>query len=184
MALLGLVAPAGNGKTKAAKYLAKAYGMKRLHAGDPVKKAVRAAYGLSKADVTDDNLKDSPNHAQLGGLKPRDVLDAHGGAVMNTSPRATAMQLHKRIMKAQAKGQHVVVEGVRQPAEAALIKSMGGHLIGVDGGKAPADDKQMEQSAASIVTDHMVSATAEGGKAKKAAMRAGLDAVMAKCMGY
>jgi dephospho-CoA kinase len=63
--LIGLMAPAGSGKSRASNHLKKRYGFERIHAGQPIKDAMRLGFGLDKAAV-DGGRKDLP-HIKLGG---------------------------------------------------------------------------------------------------------------------
>jgi dephospho-CoA kinase len=174
--LLGVMAPAGSGKSKAGKHLRRAYGFKRLHAGAPVKQAMRAGFALSK-DAVDGGGKEKPN-MQLGGIAPRPVMEHVSEAVATHAPKATALALHPKIMKAMSAGRHVVVDGVRQQAEAALIHKMGGRLVAIDTGKSPDPAKPMDLLQAALVADHVVSAPS----GKKKELKAAVDALMHKLM--
>src|SRR5579884_388227 len=161
--LLGVMAPAGSGKSKAAKHLVKRYGFTRLHAGAPVKEAMRRGFGLDKAAV-DGGRKDLP-HIKLGGARPRAVMEPISDALAAHAPGATAIALRPKLMRALSKGRDVVVDGIRQPAEAELIHKLGGKLVAIDTGKSPDPDKQMDLRQAKIVADHMV--RAPGGKKER-----------------
>jgi hypothetical protein len=173
--LLGVMAPAGSGKSKASKHLKKRYGFTRLHAGQPVKEAFRQAFGLDRAAV-DGKRKDVP-HIRLGGAAPRAVMEPFSEALAEKAPQATAVALRPRLMRALSQGRDVVVDGVRQQAEADLIHRHGGKLIAIDTGKSPDPAKPMDLRQAQIVADHVVHA--RGGKTE---LQAAIDALMAKLM--
>lgn len=81
--IIGLTGPSGAHKTAAARRLARAHGFKRLHAGQPVKDAVRKGFGLSRRD-TEGGGRDKPN-LRLRGQKPRVVLEATSAALHATA---------------------------------------------------------------------------------------------------
>jgi dephospho-CoA kinase len=171
------MAPAGSGKSKAAKHLRKAYGFKRIHAGRPIKTAMRKGFKLSP-DAVDGGGKEKPN-MRLGGVRPRNVMEHVSEAVATHAPKATAVALHPKITKAMAAGRDVVVDGVRQQAEADLIHKMGGHLVAIDTGHSPDPSKPMDMRQANLVADHVVSAPS----GKKKELRGAVDALMHKLMG-
>jgi hypothetical protein len=173
--LLGMMAPAGSGKSKAAKHLVKRYGFKRLHAGAPIKKALRAGFGLGRAD-TDGARKESAN-IKLGGASPRAVMEPVSEAIAEQAPAATAIALRPKLVRALSRGRDVVVDGVRQPKEAELIHKLGGKLVAIDTGKSPDPHKPMDLRQAELVADHVV--RAPGGKKE---LRGALDGLMRKLM--
>jgi hypothetical protein len=174
--LLGVMAPAGSGKSKASKHLKKRYGFTRLHAGPPVKEAFQQAFGLDKAAV-EGKRKDAP-HIRLGGATPRAVMEPFSEGLANAAPQATAIALKPRLMQALSQGQDVVVDGVRQQAEADLIHQHGGKIVAIDSGRSPDPGKPMDLRQAQIVADHVVHA--RGGKDE---LRQAIDELMAKLMG-
>jgi predicted kinase len=179
--LLGLMAPAGSGKSKVAKHLKRRYGFKRMHAGAPVKKAMRAGFGLDKSAVNGKG-KERPNMA-LAGAKPRSVLEPVSDAIADHAPSATANALRPKLMRAINKGRHVVVDGVRQPAEAALIHKLGGKLVAIETGRMPDPEKPMDMRAAQLAPDHTINARGGTKKEKKAALGSAVDGLMNKMMG-
>ena len=60
--LIGITGHSGAQKSEVCKHLCKAHGFTRLHAGTPVKKAVRTLAGLTKAQ-TEGKLRDNPTIA-------------------------------------------------------------------------------------------------------------------------
>lgn len=175
--LIGLTAPAGSGKSEVAKHLRDNYGFKRLHAGAPVKKAFVEGFGLPANAVSGDG-KDKSSLA-LGGKKLRPVMEAVSDAIAEHAPHATAIALKARILKAMSAGRHVVVDGVRQPAEAALITKMGGKLVAIDSGKMPDPHKPMDLRAAQLTPSHTLRAPRGGSKDERdAALKTAADELM------
>lgn len=140
--LIGLVGPSGSHKTKASKHLAKAHDFKRIHAGEPVKLALRKGFRLKKKQ-TAKKAKDQPT-LKLGGATPRAALEATGDGIHDVAPHATSRIMQKRIVKRLAKGHSVVVDGVRTPEEADTIHRLGGSLVRVNNGKDPDPRKPMD----------------------------------------
>lgn len=178
--LIGLTAPAGSGKSKVSKRLRNRYGFKRMHAGKPVKTAMRAAFGMSK-EAVDGPGKDAP-HVDLGGVEPRAIMERVSEAVATHAPKATAIALRPRIMKALNAGRHVVVDGVRQKAEADLIHRLGGKLVAVDTGRMPDQAKPMDLKAAQLSPDHTIRARGGSPKELKRELRKATDSLMCSLM--
>lgn len=180
--LIGLTAPAGSGKSKVARRLEKKYGFKKMHAGRPVKDAM-TAFGLPK-DAVDGGGKEKAQMA-LGGVKSRAVLEPVSKAIADNAPRATAVALRPRIMKALKAGRHVVVDGIRQPAEAALVTKMGGRLVAVDTGLHPDPNKPMDMKAAQLSPQETIrvrTADDASKKERKRALRKAVDDMMSRLM--
>jgi dephospho-CoA kinase len=166
--LIGLTGPSGSHKTSIAKHLVKAHGFVRLHAGRPVKRAVQA-FGLTKTH-TDGKLKDNPTML-LGGAAPRDLMEAVGNAVHEAAPHATSMILQRRVQKRLAKGQAVVVDGVRSPVEAATLKRMGGVIVRADNGSVPDPEKPMDRRQATVASEYTIDTSGSKQQRKAAADR-------------
>jgi dephospho-CoA kinase len=164
--LIGITGHSGSHKTDVAKHLCKAHGFTRLHAGTPVKKAVRVLGGLGKAQ-TDGKLRDNPT-LRLGGASPRDLMEAVGDATHQAAPNATSVVLQRRVQKRLSAGQSVVVDGVRSPVEAATIKRMGGSIVRADNGGEPDPSKPMDRRQAGIVADQSVDTSGEKDAVKAA----------------
>lgn len=131
--LVGLVGPSGSMKTQVAKHLENMHGFERMHMGMPVKAAVRAMTGMTK-EMMGRPGKDMPT-MKLGGKTPRDMMEAVGMAMHQTSPDLTANQMESRIHQAMAQGKNnIVVDGIRSPREAAMMRRMGGMIVRCDNG--------------------------------------------------
>jgi hypothetical protein len=152
--LVGLTGPSGAHKTVIAKRFEKRFGFDRIHAGDPIKNGLREGFKLDKSQVRGKG-KDRPAH-QLGGATPRSVLEAQGTGTSVAAPGATATRLHKRLMKRMSRGKNVVVDGVRQEAEARVIRRLGGHIIRADNGEKPNESMPMDKKQASIIADSTI----------------------------
>jgi dephospho-CoA kinase len=146
--ILGLCGPSGSRKTAVAKHLAKQHGFSKIHAGKPIKSGL--AFGFN---LTPDQAKDMPT-MKLGGATPRAPLEAFGNAVHEQAPMATSAVMRPRIARRVAKGQHVVVDGVRSPIEANTIRQMGGVMVRVDNGTPFDGRKPMDMRSATIHTDY------------------------------
>jgi len=170
--LIGITGHSGAHKTAVCKHLCKAHGFTRLHAGTPVKKAVRVLAGLNKAQ-TEGKLRDNPT-MRLGGASPRDLLEAVGEATHSATPNATSIVLQRRVQKRLAMGQSVVVDGVRSAVEAQTIKRMGGHIVRADDGGEADPSKPMDVRQAAVVADQSVDTSG-----KKEARKAATDQMLA-----
>lgn len=174
--IIGLTGPSGAHKTAAARRLARAHGFKRLHAGQPVKDAVRLGMGLRRRD-TERKGKDQPN-ARLRGTTPRVVLEATSAAWHATAPRFTADELGRRLREHVAAGRHVVVEGVRQQAEADQIRRMGGKIWRMDNGAAHDPTLPMDRLQAAIQADAVIDSRGD-----KADLKRNVDEELMRCFG-
>ena len=169
--LIGITGHSGARKTDVCKHLCKAHGFTRLHAGAPVKKAVRTLAGLSK-EQTEGKLRDTPT-LRLGGAAPRDLMEAIGDATHSAAPNATSGVLQRRVQKRLAAGKSVVVDGVRSPVEAATIKRMGGHVVRADDGGLHDPGKPMDRRQAGVQADMSVDTSG-----KKKALKAATDQML------
>ena len=170
--LIGITGHSGAQKSEVCKHLCKAHGFTRLHAGTPVKKAVRTLAGLTKAQ-TEGKLRDNPT-MRLGGAAPRDLMEAVGDATHNAAPNATSVVLQRRVQKRLAMGQSVVVDGVRSAVEAQTIKRMGGHIVRADDGGEADSSKPMDRRQVGVTADQSVDTSG-----KKKALRAATDQMLA-----
>lgn len=125
--LVGLVAPSGAGKSTVAKHLKKTHGFVGTHAGYPIKKAIQLGFDLDDAHV-DGHLKREPCKT-FEGVTPKLVLDHAGEAIARIAPKATAYKLKERLKELAHTYPRVVVDGVRQQAEADVIREAGGKII-------------------------------------------------------
>lgn len=177
--LIATTAPAGSGKSLVSKRLRKKYGFKILHAGAPIKEAMKA-FGLSD-DAVDGPGKEKAQMA-LGGARSRPVMESVSKAIADHAPNATAIALRPRILKALNAGRHVVVDGVRQPAEAALIHKLGGKLVMVDTGRHPDPEKPMDMKAAQLSPAHTIRARGDSKAERKRALHKAVDDLMCSLM--
>jgi len=174
--LIGLTGPSGSYKTQVAKHLQKAHGFARMHAGAPVKAAVRAMSGMNRKQVR--KAKDAPTML-LAGANSRDLHEAVGDATHEAAPDLTAMRLERRIRKQMAKGQsNIVVDGVRSPREAAAIQRMGGMIVRADNGTEPDDSKPMDVRQKSVMSTYSLDTSGP----KKSDRHAKADAMLRDCM--
>ena len=153
--IFGLTGPSGVGKTEILKHLMDEHGFVSTHAGRPVKKALKKGFKLSQSQVDGKHKGDAAQ--QLGGIEPKLVLDHVGEAIAQHAPHATAIALGHRIDKMRRTGHSaIVVDGIRQQAEADLIHRRGGHMIRADDGRGPNPMYPMDKRAAQIKVDHQV----------------------------
>ncbi len=154
--LVGLVAPSGAGKSTVAKHLKKTHGFVGTHAGYPVKKAIQQGFDLDEAHV-DGHLKREPCDI-FGGTTPKIVLDHAGEAIARVAPMATANKLKERL-KDMSAYPRVVVDGVRQEAEADVIRKAGGHMTRISPQLKPKKKFPMDVRSEAIKADFTVDNT-------------------------
>lgn len=152
--IVGITGPSGARKTVVAKHLKRQHGFARIHAGEPVKRAIRKGFRLSKAQTAGE-AKDKPT-IKLGGTAPRAVMEVVGTGIHAVAPMATSMVMRKRIVKRLAKGKHVVIDGVRSEEEADIIHKMGGSIWRADNGKGINPDLPMDKRQATLSADHTI----------------------------
>lgn len=152
--IFGLTGPSGVGKTEIIKHLMDEHGFVSTHAGRPVKKALRKGFKLKNSQVDGKHKRDAAE--QLGGMDPKMVLDHVGEAIARQAPNATAIALGHKIDKMKRQHSAIVVDGVRQQAEADLIHRRGGHMIRVDDGGGPDPKYPMDKRAARLKVDHHI----------------------------
>lgn len=126
MAIIGIIGPRQSGKSTLTRHLVEYYGFTRTAFADPIKKALMAAFGLSRDQVygdlkeepTDKLCGRTPRHAMmtLGTEWGRELIDPNIwlSAWKNTRPKG-----------------NIVIEDVRFPNEHKLIKELGGIIIRV-----------------------------------------------------
>lgn len=151
--IIGLTGPSGVGKTEIIKHLMEQHGFESYHVGMPVKRALAEGFDLSKDEV--DGKQKNESALNLGGVEPKFVLDHVGMAIARTAPLATALALGRKLDKMQRdKVPCIVIDGVRQPAEADLIHRRGGIVCRVDDGSGPDPKYPMDKFAWRIPVDH------------------------------
>ena len=177
--IIGLVGPAGAGKSKAARHLVKRYGFRRIHAGQPVKDALRAAGRLDKDAVERRSGKDRAD-IRLGGATPRAGLDAVGEAIHRSMPRLTGRRLAQRISKALARGRDIVIDGIRQEGEAEAVRKAGGRLVCLDNGSGPDESLKTDALAAAIRADGLLKVPGRhvGKKLRRQGIEKAIDEMM------
>ena len=163
--LIGLTGPSGVGKTEIVKHLLDKHGFTSTHVGWPVKKGLRDGFNLSTKDVDGGNKNTSV--PELGGVEPKLVLDHMGEALARTAPLATALHLGKTVDHLRKKGHKmIVVDGVRQQAEADFIHRRGGIMVRVDDGSGPDPQYPMDKRAWKIPVDHHIDTSGSLDKSK------------------
>lgn len=156
--LLGLVGASGAGKTVVTKHLAKKHGFVAVHAGFPVKHALQTGFHMNP-DQVHGSQKGEPA-PELGGAVPKMVLDHVGEAIATHAPEATSVELKRKLAEMSVNHSRVVVDGVRQQAEADTIHAAGGHIVRVNPDDKPNPKYPMDARQARIKEDHVVA----GGK--------------------
>ena len=151
--LVGILGVAGSGKTLVSKHLVERHGFTRTRFADPIKRMLKTGLGLTDAQLDgDQKMVPIPVY---GGATPRSLMQTlgtewgrrlvHGDLWMNA-------WLHD---VAAVEGA-VVVDDVRFPNEAKLIKAMGGTLWRVYRPGLNSMDHASERLQRDIVEDMLI----------------------------
>jgi hypothetical protein len=161
--IVGLTGPSGSRKTQVAKHLQRAHGFARIHAGAPVKAAIRAAAGMTREQV---RATKNGSTMMLAGADNRDLHEAVSAAVHGAAPELTAHKMQSRVAQLAAQGKHVVVDGIRSPVEAAALQRMGGIIARADNGQPLDPQKPMDRMQAAVMSSYTID-TSSGKKADR-----------------
>jgi hypothetical protein len=149
--IIGVVGPAGSGKSAVAKHLVTKYGFFRMRFAENLKAMLKVGLGLSDEQI-DGDLKMVPL-PEFGGCTPRHIMQTLG---TDWGRRLIHSDVWVSAWRKKLPGTGlVVVDDVRFPNEAAAIKSEGGFLWRIDrpGIEAMAHDHPSERFQAQIATD-------------------------------
>lgn len=121
--IIGILGVAGSGKTIVAKHLAEQYGYQRSRFAEPLKKMLKHGLGLTDEEV-DGEHKMTPME-RFGGVTPRYMMQTLG---TEWGRRCVYRNIWIDAWKAHAELEEgpLVVDDVRFPNEADVIRSMGG----------------------------------------------------------
>lgn len=127
--IIGLLGHAGAGKTTTAKLLVEVLGRKNteiLQVAAPIK-AMLMAMGLQPEDFSHRTKEKTIGWI---GASPRQLMQSLGDWGRGVNVNLWTDLLRERISSHLLKGvPHVVVDDIRMPSEAGLIRSMNGRLI-------------------------------------------------------
>jgi hypothetical protein len=129
--VVGITGTAGSGKTTAARIMCDRYDFSRVRIAEPIKRMARAL-GLTH-DQVDGPLKDIPLD-ELCGKTPRYVMQTLGtewGRRM-VGEDIWVRVAEKEIRRLMSNGVSVVVDDVRFPDEASMIKNLGGAVVRIE----------------------------------------------------
>jgi hypothetical protein len=129
--VVGITGTAGSGKTAAARIMCDRYDFSRVRLAEPIKRMARAL-GLTHDQVAGP-LKDIPLD-ELCGKTPRYVMQTLGtewGRRM-VGEDIWVRVAEKEIRRLMSNGVSVVVDDVRFPDEAAMIKKLGGAVVRIE----------------------------------------------------
>lgn len=128
--IIGFTGPAGSGKSTAAQILQES-GWWRLSFADPLRRLARRIHPEWCNDIFEHHNKDRVLPAT--GYSPRELLRTLGDEINGLCPgafvRAMALALDRLTLPQQATS--VVIDDVRYPAEAALLRERGGVIVHV-----------------------------------------------------
>jgi hypothetical protein len=125
--LLGLAGPAGCGKSTAATLLS-SNGWGRISFADPLRAVVLALRPAWDGWHLQTGKDLTPPD---GGLSPREMMLVIGDWVKNYDPRFLRRIALDQVLMYRRRGIHAVIDDVRFPAEADLVRFMGGAVCHV-----------------------------------------------------
>jgi len=125
--LLGLAGPAGCGKSTVATLLG-SNGWGRISFADPLRAVVLALRPAWDGWHLQTGKDLTPPD---GGLSPREMMRAIGDWVKNYDPRFFRRVALDQVLMLRRRGMHAVIDDVRFPAEADLVRFMGGSVCHV-----------------------------------------------------
>lgn len=137
--LLAITGPAGSGKTTASQVLVDA-GWVRVKMADPLKDMARCFFrtaGIAPGDIEaciDGPMKETPL-PELMGRTPRYIMQTLGTEWGRACvhPNVWTEIACAQILNQRQLGKSVVVDDVRFPNEAQLIRSLGGKILALQG---------------------------------------------------
>ncbi len=148
--IVGLTGAAGSGKSTAAAYLEREHGYKRMRFAAPLKDALRRILRGALLDdhtierMIEGDLKEVPQPVLLGKT-PRHAMQTLGTEWGRACIGGLFwVNLMRHAIGALPAGTRVVVEDVRFENEAAMIRSLGGKVIRMEGRGGIAGSHQSE----------------------------------------
>ena len=122
--VIGILGVAGSGKTLVSKHLSEQHGYTRMRFADPIKRMLKA---LGLTDEQLDGDAKMTGLPQFGGATPRAMMQSLG---TEWGRRQVYGDIWINVLRAEAMRctTPLVVDDVRFPNEATLIKDMGGVL--------------------------------------------------------
>jgi hypothetical protein len=157
--IIALVGSKQAGKNTVANYLAKAHAIKEFAFGDHLKSVIHHALGLDMKYMHDNSLKEQPL-MQYQNKTPRQIMQEMGDLLKTYDPDVFIR--HLKIFAARHSEKIIVVTDVRFPAEAQIIKELGGVLIRIRRHSLESqssDTHTSEVANKTIVTDHVIENT-------------------------
>lgn len=137
--LIGLSGAAGSGKSTAAEYLTEEYGYRRLRFAAPLKDAMRRILRAACLDnhtierMIEGDMKETP-HPALMGKTPRHAMQTLGTEWgRNCLHGDFWVNLTQYAIQSMPAGTRIVIEDVRFDNEAAMVRSLGGKIIRMEG---------------------------------------------------
>ena len=123
--IIGILGYAGSGKTLVAKHLVDRYGFRRTRFADPLKRMLKLGLGLSDEEV-DGDLKMAPMD-RFGGCTPRHMMQTLG-TEWGRKRVYPDIWVDAWVNIARETEGPLVVDDVRFPNEAEVIRELGGTL--------------------------------------------------------
>jgi hypothetical protein len=136
--IIGITGPAGSGKSTAASYLVKQHGFVHLKFAGALKEMLRTLLEMVEDPYIErrieGDLKETPCFL-LGGNSPRHAMQTLGTEWGRNSIGADFWVeiCERRAELALGRGERVVIDDVRFDNEAAMIRSLGGKVLRLNG---------------------------------------------------
>jgi len=165
MSIIAFVSGKQSGKTLAANYLCQNYGYVKLSLGDPLKHSLKLIFNFTdeqlwgdKKEIIDEYWGITPRHAmQVIGT---DLFRLHMGQEFpHIGDNIWVKSLERRILEQLQQGHSVVIDDIRFPNEAELIRKMGGLLIRItrpNVNQNVNNQHSSEQSNQQIITNYTI----------------------------
>jgi ABC-type dipeptide/oligopeptide/nickel transport system ATPase component len=158
--LIALYGKAGSGKTTAANYLTEYHRFDRVAFADPIKAMLRTMleYAGCDIDINDRDVKEKPC-PELLGKSPRYALQTLGTEFGREciGQDIWVSIAESEIQKAFEEGDSIVIDDLRFPNEAEMVKRLGGKVIWIFQGDLVCSDNPTHKSETQqIPCDHFI----------------------------
>lgn len=152
--LIGLTGRAKSGKDTVGKYLLMRHNFHRMAFADPLKEAMAATFGVAVEEFHCDKLKDEIE--PHWGITRRFMLQHGADALRHKFGQSLFVDRWVHGYLKIADTEHVVVTDVRFPAEAEVIRSLGGIIINIHREDAGLQGLAGQHASEQALADHLI----------------------------